>query len=449
MNLTQVSLWLDHIHSKWQPHAGQVDIIDDLLVNGFKDLFIQAGRNFGKTEIVSYLLWRYAIENPGSENYYFAPYQTQAKEIMWAPNRIQNFGPRDAIYGDPNKTEMRITLVNGSFMKLAGSDNVDSYRGIKPKGLSIYDEFKDFRPEFHDSFDPNRAAFDSPLIIIGSPPDRDCQYTVLAEDYRRDPKKRFYLKPTRENPYISKVWLDSKEEQYKARGEYDIWQREYEAILVKGGASKIFPMLNESVVKTHDEILQELQKDRKRIEWIHFSDPAAASVFGTLFAAYNPYTKKIYLLDEIYEKSQSEMTVKKIGPRIFQKEKEFREDAEWRKGYDEAATWFQNEMLDNFNEHFEPSHKHLNDKESGLTLIKDILLDGKMVISERCTHLYSEMDNYFKDKNGNIPKVNDHLIDCLRYILGAVHYELNEKEEEILSSKKEDRYFQRQRELTI
>ena len=157
---------IEALHRKWTPHPAQVELGRALLSGGFLDVFGQCGRNFGKTELVGYLTWRYAFTFPRSENYYFAPYMKQAREIMWASRRIQDFGPKDWIESI-NNTEMRITFKNGSFIKLDGSDNVDAYRGVKPKGLTIYDEFKDFRPEFHEAYDPNRAAFNSPLLIIG------------------------------------------------------------------------------------------------------------------------------------------------------------------------------------------------------------------------------------------------------------------------------------------
>jgi hypothetical protein len=137
----------------------------------------------------------------------------------------------------------------------------------------------------------------------------------------------------------------------------------------------------------------------------------------------------VYLLDEIYETSQGEMTVTKIGNRILKTTREIfgdMGDSEWRMGYDEAEAWFANEMLDQFGIHFEPTQKAKNEKDKGITLIKDILLADKLVVSDRCKKLIWEMDNYQKDDHGKFVKKNDHLIDCLRYILGASYYNLNE-----------------------
>jgi hypothetical protein len=415
---------LKSLHDIWTPHPAQVRIGQALLHEGFKSVFAQCGRNFGKTELVSYLLWRYALTYPGSENYYFAPFMKQAREILWASRRIQTFGPESLLSQSPNNTEMRLTFGNGSFIKLDGSDNVDAYRGVKPKGLTVFDEFKDFRPEFYEAYDPNRAAHDSPLLIIGTPPEFDNQFNTVAQSHRKAPTKAFYRFPTSANPHISKAWLKAKRDELIGNGESDVWEREYEARFVKGGKRSVFPMLPEPT--DHERVIAAIQKDRKKLEWFVWCDPAAASVFGVLFAAINPYSKVIYLLDEIYEADASEMTVNRIGPRLINiRDNLFRDfEVEWRHGYDEAATWFASEMLDHFSIGFEPTQKAANDKEAGFSLIRDIIRDGRLIISSRCPKLLWEMEQARKDEKGKIIKVNDHLIDCLRYILGAAKYSL-------------------------
>lgn len=423
---------LKTLHEMWTPHSAQVEIGKALIKDNIKEVFAQCGRNLGKSELVGYLLWRWAWTYSGSENYYFAPYMKQAREILWASRRIQDFGPKDWIK-DVNNTEMRVTFTNGSFIKLDGSDNVEAYRGVKPKGLSVFDEFKDFRPEFYEAYDPNRAAHDTPLLIVGTPPDHDCQFTQVAEAYSRDPRKRFFTFPSDSNPHISRAWLEAKKAELYARGDGDQWEREYMARFVKGGRSAIFPMLSKEIIRSHDQLMRELYRDRRKLEWILWADPAGASCFAVLFLAINPYSRRIYLLDEIYEKSQADMTVGQIGRRLLGMRADLMDmpEVEWRQGYDEAETWFANEMLDVFSEHFEPSQKAKSDKISGLALIKDALVEGLVTFSDRCVNLYWEMENYRKDQNGKIIKANDHLIDCLRYALDAANYTTKDSPEPI------------------
>lgn len=427
--------FITEIEQKWKPHRGQIKAGQALFKDNIKSIFLQCGRKWGKTEIICYVLWRWALTNDNAGCYYIAPYQKEAKEIIWVSRRVQTFGSSDWIE-DINNTELRIRFKNGSFIKLDGSDNHESHRGTSPH-IVVYEEFKDHRPEFRNVMRPNLLVYNAPEIFIGTPPDRDCDFIVTAEEHRTDPTKFYYEAPSWENHHMDRSWLEAERQRLYDRGEGDVWEREYEAKFVKGGASKIFPMIYKSMVKDHDTLIQELHRDRKKLKWILWADPAAATCFAVLFVAINPYTKVIYALDELYETNQAEMTVKKIGGRIFNKRDELWIKGEWRQGYDEAATWFANEMLDGFTEYFEPSRKSLNDKDVGLSLIKDIMLQKKLIISSRCEKFYWELDNYMKDKNGRIPKINDHLIDNFRYILGADGYELK-SENEIIETEIED-----------
>lgn len=426
---------LQQLHSRWVPHPAQVAIGQALFARNFSEVFAVCGRNFGKTELVAYSLWRYAWTFPGSENYYFSPYMKQSREILWQSNRLQAFGPKAWIEGKPNDTEMRIKFRNGSFIKLDGSDNVEAYRGVKPKGLSVFDEFKDFKPQFFEAYDPNRAAFNSPLLIIGTPPEAEGQFSKVYHAWKEDDRKAVFSFPTSANPHIDRGWLERKKEELYQRGDGDIWEREYEAKFVKSGAKSIFPMLTRDYIRPHSAVLQEIYKDRRKLEWFAWADPAGASCFAVLFAAINPYTRTIYFLDEIYETRQQEMTVNKVGARIVSKCGALYDprpgDTEWRHGYDEAETWFANEMLERFGLGLEPTQKAKHDKTTGLSLLKDAFLAKKVVISDRCEKFYWELDNYQKDDDGKIVKKNDHLIDCARYILGASYYSLNESEEVI------------------
>lgn len=429
-HVERIALGLRALHELWTPHAAQIEIAGPLIRNEVRDVFAQCGRNLGKTELVAYLLWRFAWTYPGSENYYFAPYMKQAREILWASRRVQTFGPKNWV-AEINNTEMRVTFKNGSFIKLDGSDNVDAYRGVKPKGLSVFDEFKDFREEFFDAYDPNRAAHDAPLMIIGTPPEFEGQFTRLAKSYSEDPEKRFFQFPTSSNPHIPSEWLRKKRDELYSMGDGDKWEREYEAKFVSGGPNSIFPMLGKRMVIPHEQIMGKLFRDRKKLEWILWADPAAASCFAVLFCAVNPYTREVFFVDEIYETTQANMSVGKIWPAIREKRDEAWE-GEWRQGYDEAATWFANEVLDMFGEHLEPSQKARADKMTGITMLKDMMLRNKIWLSDRCQKFYWELERYRKDSSGRIPKKDDHLIDAARYILNSTFHTMRESAEPVV-----------------
>ena len=434
---------IEALHSRWEPHETQIDVGRALFADDVKDIFVQCGRKWGKSEIAIYMLWRWANTYPGSRCYYICPFAKHAREIVWASRRIQDFGPQNLVYSH-NSTSMRTTFNNGSFIKCDGADNYAAYTGINPHFL-VYDEFKDFRVEFHETMDPNRSVYDSPLVIIGTPPKVSGQYTEMAQECRDDEDKRHFHFPTEKNPHISKDWLEAKKKQLYARGEGDVWEREYMAKFNRGGKGAIFPMLKDAIVKPHNEIIESIARDKKKLIWGDAVDPGTTTCFAALFGCHHPYLKTVYLLDEIYETDQKKTTVKQIGSRLYDIRDELFNRDVWAQTYDEAAAWFPGEMQDHFPDRdcgFLPTQKALNKKEDGLSLIKDIMLADKLVISDRCEKLFWEMENYVLDKKGKIPKENDHLIDCLRYLLAIWNYQLTDEEdpEEIIKKDENIRY---------
>jgi len=411
----------------WTPHSGQVPIGKAIFHEHKSRTFVECGRKFGKTEIMLYFLYRMLLTIANSGNYYFAPFLKQAREIIWASRRIQNFLPPHlkARYGiTVNNSDLRISCAyTGGFIKLDGSDNYAAHAGTNPHSIG-YDEFKDFRPEFHRVMDPNLATYEAPLLIIGTPPEtEDNQFCELASDVQQDVEQGAYFNlPTWANPHISKDWLKKKRIELFRSGREEEWYREYEARRVKGGKKSIFPMYNpKSHMMPYDQVIQEFQKDRKRMTWQCIADPASMSVFGVLFRAIHPYTKVIYRLNCLYVDTPSEMTSRSMWDKIFKIIMEINPRIEdWDLIYDEAASWFANEMLDIFEDEqidntWVPSEKYKNKKEYGINLIREQMLMGKYIVTDRCKKLIWEVENYIKDDKGRIPKENDHLIDCDRY----------------------------------
>jgi len=418
---------LDDIHEVFVPHAGQIIVGKALFYDGCNSVFLQCGRKFGKTKFCIYALYRYALTFPGSSCYYFAPFLKQAKEIVWANRSMQDFLPRDVKikYGiSENNSELRVSFSNGSFIKIEGADNHEAVAGINPHFV-VVDELKDISNIFWEVMEPNLISNSAPILFAGSPPDNfDNLYCKLADECRKGAPKKFWVKmPTSKNPHISRDFLDDKHKNLIARGELDIWQREYLANIVVGGAKFIFPMMDESLIRPHEELIEKIKNYPKGFNYYAVFDPGIVGCFGVLIGAINKYTKEIYLLGEIYEKDQSKCTSRQIFSRAREIWRSIDpSDSKWNKIYDYAATYFELEVNMEFDEGIMPCIKDLKNKENRLSSIKQVLLDGKMFISDNCPMVYWEMSNYKKDDKGKIPKENDHLIDALRYMFNGDNY---------------------------
>jgi hypothetical protein len=432
---------LKELNSLWQPLPWQVPAGKALFYDNIKDIGAQCGRSAGKTDFASYAVWRYAMEHEGSENYIFEPLQKQAKEILWASQRIQTFGPNDWIRSI-NNTEMRITFDNGSFIKLDGSDNVESLRGIKPRGLIIYDELKDHKKAFLDAMEPNRARYNAPALYLGTPPEFHNHYVDIMERLETHGHKS--TATSYDNPHNSKEWLDKKRDELMSNGEEEVWLREYMAVFVKGGKSSIFPQVNKI------KMIKYLQPmDINKWTLVVSCDPASTSVFGAVFILANRYTKRVIVFDEIYESDPAKMTARAIHGVIKEKIKPFQDRiGEYRFVYDEAAAWFRNEMSEiDSSLWFEPSQKARFGVDGYIELVRTFLNKEMIQISEACPKLFWEMENYRKDDKGKIPKKDDHNINALEYGLGCLGLNLDEGKEPVIIPREEPRGFRLQDEF--
>lgn len=429
---------------KTRLHDGQVTALKGLYADNKSLVLVPSGRKFGKTELAAYVLWRQALLYPGSACYYVAPEGNHGRKIVWDTQRLQRFLGNDSpkyLLGEGKRirnNEMYIPFKNRSFIQVVGSENFGAANGLTPD-IAIYDEFKLFHPRWHIDFAPNLIAKAAPLVIIGTlptPGDRNQeQYLDLLKHAKTDPKSDIHIRTTFDNPInhlpAQRAAIDSEIGRLRARGEEDVVQREYYSKLIPGGKAAIFPMISQdSHKRLHKDLVSELKKDLGKLEWHIVADPGNATVFGVLIMALNPYTKKLYILDEIYEKDQMNTSTRSIYPRIEAKCLDLYPSGDihddWVRTMDQQAVWFSTEVMNQYGVYFQPSAKHLRTKDEGLSLIKDLLLHELVVISDRCVNLWYEMENYAKDIKGNIPKRDDHLIDCFRYGLTAMNYNMHE-----------------------
>ena len=427
-------------------HDDQIDQLKPLYSedNEINSIFISCGRKWGKTELVGYVLWRHALLNPGSACYYVGPEATHARKILWDNGRIQKFLGKATEkyivhpYGIKDQA-MKIKLKNGSFIQLVGSDNYQVANGLTPH-IAVYDEFKAFNNRWHTEFAPNRAAKAAPLVIIGTKPrsgnkNMDQYNDIMA--YAKNNPDEWYVaeRTTFDNPInhlpAQKQIINQEIKQLIERGEEDVVQLEYYSKVLHGGKRAIFPMFDSRLhVKNHLDLTNEIKNDLKALEWYLIADPGTVTCFGALLCAINPYSKKVYILDEVYETNQRDTSTRRIYPTIEAKTWDIYPNSkiseDWVKVADEAAAWFMNEVMDQYEVYFSPTDKNNNKKEAGLSLIKDQLIHKMVVISDRCVNLVSEIEKYALDDRGNIPKRHDHLIDCWRYLNAAANYNMHE-----------------------
>jgi len=105
-------------------------------------------RRARKTTGAINLLIRECCRVPSAKYVYIAPTQVMARNIVWDdPNMLKAYLPDKREYPwETNEQKMLVTFKNNSQLKIGGSDNPDSLRGIDAIGV-VLDEFSLHKPE--------------------------------------------------------------------------------------------------------------------------------------------------------------------------------------------------------------------------------------------------------------------------------------------------------------
>lgn len=438
---------LIELHKNISLHSGQIVPCTHIFENKKRFVFLQCGRNWGKTTFIVYAAVRYALTHPGSLCYIVYPTKEQGREVIWSSNVLKNMIPNQYIAATRGfqeallKQELRIVLTNDSFVKILSADDPRSLRGIKPD-FCAFDEFRDFKEKVYSShMEANLVAKKATLLIGSTPPDIEGPYTELRSDFMHEIARRndayLYMElPTSTNPHIDKEDLAAIKRRLVSHGELRVWEREYEAKFIPGGASSIFPMFaekREDLVYAHGLVKQLMREHGDDLEFFAMFDPATSSVFAVLLGALNRKTGQVYLFDEIYEQDRKRTSSVDIWKRTAELKLPYcAKKALWENVYDEHEAWFQRDLerydVLERDESMQPTSKQSRDKQEDLSIIKDLMLsDKKLFISERCRNLIKEIENYVTDDQGRFIKKRDHQIDNFRYFLAASGFSLNEE----------------------
>lgn len=445
---------IQYLQTVWTPHSGQVTAGQAIFQQGAKHIYIESGRKFGKSEFSVFVCWMHAIMHPNSEVYYQAPAVKLARELVWANQRMQTCNSYDRefikklgkILGgeiEIYRQEMRIVLPNGSFIKVDGSDNIDSQLGLKPD-LIIADEFRTFKTEWLEFMVPNLAAKNGRLVCISTPslgPNRAYEHAQeCKKGMEKGNPKYFYLNlPSETNDAVPhlKQWLKEEKARLIALGREAEWRREYMAEFITCSDNAVIPQMNRKAptLLPTDEIKGKLKK-RGHFELFVTLFPGNSTIFGALGTLLDRSTGEIYIFDEYKEYNSEKTATGAIWPLI---EKAFCSSLE-ALGQDafvvggklddftllahHKAPWLRRDMHEAFDIAVEMTDKDIDKPEYNLSLIKDLLLAKKCYIDNKCSELIKEAETYLRnEKTYQIPdSSNKLLINGLRAALCSMGY---------------------------
>ena len=152
-------------------------------------------RRLGKTYSVLHLLATAMMTKVGSY-LLVLPYQVQARAIVWKGLTNDGTPMLDAtfpaeIVSSKNNTEMTLTLINGSILKVAGADNVDSLVGTNHIAI-VFDEAALIKQDVLAYLLPIVEANDG-WILFSSTPRYGSWFTKLYEDESGQPDSPYTI----------------------------------------------------------------------------------------------------------------------------------------------------------------------------------------------------------------------------------------------------------------
>jgi phage terminase large subunit len=113
---------------------------------------------------------------PDGRYAYIAPLFNQAKDIAWTYLKQYAY---PLLSAEPNESELRVDLINGSRIRLYGADNPNRLRGLYLDGVTM-DEFGDMKPSlWTDVIRPALSDRKGWATFIGTPKGKNAFYEVM------------------------------------------------------------------------------------------------------------------------------------------------------------------------------------------------------------------------------------------------------------------------------
>jgi phage terminase large subunit len=183
---------------------------------------IVAHRRAGKSVACINELIRRAIETDKKDARYayIAPLFNQAKDVMWG--YLKHYAA-PLLADSPNESELRVDLVNGSRIRLYGSDNEERLRGIYLDGV-VLDEYADMSSSLWGGvIRPMLTDRQGWAVFIGTPRGRDSFHDLWQTARKSDAWFSLELK-------ASETGLLPQEELDAALSDMgrDMWNQEFE-----------------------------------------------------------------------------------------------------------------------------------------------------------------------------------------------------------------------------
>jgi hypothetical protein len=235
---------------KFKPRKYQLPFLE-AWDKGIKRFILVWHRRSGKDKTVVAHVPKKMFERVGLY-LYFLPTYTQANKVIWKGADKDGFRfihhiPKEIIKGEPNETEMRIELVNGSIVQFVGADNIDRIVGTNPIGV-VFSEFSLMKPNVWEFIRPILAENDGWAVFVYTPRGMNHAWK-LHQQAKENPKWFEQTLTVDDTDAISKESLD---EERKTMPQ-DLFEQEFYCKYIEG-AGAFFKRIRENRIEETDKV---------------------------------------------------------------------------------------------------------------------------------------------------------------------------------------------------
>jgi hypothetical protein len=238
--------------------------------------------------------------------YYFFPTYSQGKRILWqgadkGGMRFLDHFPKEIVKGEPNNTEMRVELKNGSVFQVIGADNIDNIVGTNPIGV-VFSEYSLMKAQVWDFIRPILAENGGFAIFVFTPRGMNEGWKIL-QIAKENPQEWWHEILTVDD---TKAIPESVLFQEKKEMPADLFDQEYYVKFIDG-ASSVFRRITENILDDK-EGLKYNKRYQIGIDLAKYQDFTVISVVDL----HTFHTVKQLKLNHIDWSDQKEIIVKEI-----------------------------------------------------------------------------------------------------------------------------------------
>lgn len=243
--------------------------------SGIKRFILVWHRRSGKDKTVFSHVPKKMFERVGTY-FYFLPTYTQAKKVIWTGADKDGFRfldhiPKEIIKGEPNETEMRVELVNGSILQLVGADNIDRIVGTNPIGV-IFSEYSLMKPKVWEYIRPILAENGGWVIYVFTPRGMNYAWNLMQMALQDTINWFVQVLGVNDTKAIPEVIL----EQERKEMPQDLFEQEYHCKFIEG-AGQFFKGIQSNLIE-EDETVEPGHKYQIGVDLAKYMDYTVITV---------------------------------------------------------------------------------------------------------------------------------------------------------------------------